>query len=322
MTSAAHELQPGHRPRRPGHGGLQQQPPLGPDGQAPPLARDVGVLRASTAAQVPSCCAAGCCPPERRVLITCARWGWAILAWRLVEKRRANRLGPARDLPGRPVPPAAQGVRTPRADLHQAGPDPVLGRGRLPARAGRRVPAAPRPCATPRRSSDVRKVVEADLGRPLEEVFEHFEPRPIAAASIAQVHAARLRTGEEVVVKVQRPQVAGLVERDIAAMSWLAPHLIGRIPVATLANPPALVRAVRRDDRRGAGLPPRGRQHDGHRQRAGPDQPAVRRRTPAPPRAGDPPGARHGTPGRLRLGRRRGHAPGRDRHLTPSCGRC
>jgi ubiquinone biosynthesis protein len=43
------------------------------------------------------------------------------------------------------------------------------------------------------------------------------------------------------VVKVQRPKVADLVERDIAAMSWLAPHLIGRIPVATLANPPALV---------------------------------------------------------------------------------
>jgi ubiquinone biosynthesis protein len=87
----------------------------------------------------------------------------------------------------------------------------------------------------------VRQVVEADLGCPLGEVFEHFELFPIAAASIAQVHAARLRTGEEVVVKVQRPQVASLVQRDIAAMSWLAPHLIGRIPVASLANPPALV---------------------------------------------------------------------------------
>jgi ubiquinone biosynthesis protein len=75
----------------------------------------------------------------------------------------------------------------------------------------------------------------------LHEVFEHFDTAPIAAASIAQVHAARLRSGEDVVVKVQRPKVAGLVRRDIAAMSWLAPHLIGRIPVATLANPPALV---------------------------------------------------------------------------------
>jgi len=93
----------------------------------------------------------------------------------------------------------------------------------------------------PEKFRDVRSVVEADLGRPLHEVFEHFDTAPIAAASIAQVHAARLRSGEDVVVKVQRPKVAGLVRRDIAAMSWLAPHLIGRIPVATLANPPALV---------------------------------------------------------------------------------
>ena len=65
--------------------------------------------------------------------------------------------------------------------------------------------------------------------------------RPLAAASIAQVHAARLTTGEEVVVKVQRPDVARLVHTDLRAMAWLAPHLVGRIPVAALANPPALV---------------------------------------------------------------------------------
>ena len=55
------------------------------------------------------------------------------------------------------------------------------------------------------------------------------------------MHAARLRTGEDVVVKVQRPQIARLVQDDIRAMSWLAPRLTGRIPVAALANPPALV---------------------------------------------------------------------------------
>ena len=42
-------------------------------------------------------------------------------------------------------------------------------------------------------------------------------------------------------VKVQRPQVARLVREDLRAMAWLAPHLVGRIPVAALANPPALV---------------------------------------------------------------------------------
>jgi ubiquinone biosynthesis protein len=87
----------------------------------------------------------------------------------------------------------------------------------------------------------VRRVVEAELGQRIEEVFETFDRMPIAAASIAQVHGARLRTGEDVVVKVQRPQIAQLVAHDIEAMAWLAPHLTGRIPVAALANPPALI---------------------------------------------------------------------------------
>jgi ubiquinone biosynthesis protein len=87
----------------------------------------------------------------------------------------------------------------------------------------------------------VRRVVEEDLGRSLGEVFAHFDPEPLAAASIAQVHVARLRSGEEVVVKVQRPDVSRLVTEDLAVMAWIAPRLIGRIPVAALANPPALV---------------------------------------------------------------------------------
>ncbi|HZU78939.1 MAG TPA: AarF/UbiB family protein [Acidimicrobiales bacterium] len=87
----------------------------------------------------------------------------------------------------------------------------------------------------------VRRIVEEDLGAPLESLFTAFEQVPVAAASIAQVHAARLSTGEQVVVKVQRPTVARMVRSDLAAMSWIAPLLVGRIPVAALANPPALV---------------------------------------------------------------------------------
>jgi ubiquinone biosynthesis protein len=96
-----------------------------------------------------------------------------------------------------------------------------------------RVP--PEPFAT------VRRTIEEDLGRPLAEVFISFDRVPIASASIAQVHAATLRTGERVVVKVQRRTVASLVRLDIAAMSWIAPQLVGRIPIAALTNPPALV---------------------------------------------------------------------------------
>lgn len=87
----------------------------------------------------------------------------------------------------------------------------------------------------------VRRVVEEDLGRRLEDVFATFDREPIAAASIAQVHGATLHTGERVVVKVQRPTVAELVHADIEVMAWLAPFLVGRIPIAALANPPALV---------------------------------------------------------------------------------
>ena len=89
--------------------------------------------------------------------------------------------------------------------------------------------------------ADVRKVVEHDLGAPIEDVFEFFETTPLAAASIAQVHLARLLTGETIVVKVQRPKVIDLVRKDLKVMSWLAPHLVGRLKIAALANPPALV---------------------------------------------------------------------------------
>jgi ubiquinone biosynthesis protein len=96
-----------------------------------------------------------------------------------------------------------------------------------------RVP--PEPFAT------VRRTIEEELGRPLAEVFVSFDRTPIASASIAQVHAATLRTGERVVVKVQRRTVASMVRLDIASMSWIAPLLVGRIPVTALTNPPALV---------------------------------------------------------------------------------
>ena len=78
----------------------------------------------------------------------------------------------------------------------------------------------------------VRQTVEQDLGARLEDVFEWFDEKELAAASIAQVHAARLLTGEDVVVKVQRPRVASLVRKDLTVMAWIAPYLVGRIPIA------------------------------------------------------------------------------------------
>jgi ubiquinone biosynthesis protein len=64
----------------------------------------------------------------------------------------------------------------------------------------------------------VRATVEAELGRPLAELFTDFEPAPVAAASVAQVHRAHLRDGREVAVKVLRPGVRRQVERDQAIL--------------------------------------------------------------------------------------------------------
>lgn len=70
--------------------------------------------------------------------------------------------------------------------------------------------------------SEVKRIVEADLGRPIERIFAEFEPDPIAAASLAQVHKARLRDGSLVVVKVQRPGIPRLIISDINIMRRFA----------------------------------------------------------------------------------------------------
>ncbi len=70
--------------------------------------------------------------------------------------------------------------------------------------------------------SQAREVVERAYRRPVQEVFEEFDEQPLAAASIAQVHTARLRSGEEVVVKVIRPGVRARIETDLEVMYELA----------------------------------------------------------------------------------------------------
>jgi ubiquinone biosynthesis protein len=70
--------------------------------------------------------------------------------------------------------------------------------------------------------SEARAIAERAYGRPVSEVFAEFDETPLAAASIAQVHAARLRSGEEVVVKVIRPGVREKIERDLEVMYVVA----------------------------------------------------------------------------------------------------
>jgi ubiquinone biosynthesis protein len=71
----------------------------------------------------------------------------------------------------------------------------------------------------------VEQVLAAELGGSPDEVFARFDRQPLAAASVAQVHAARLRSGAEVVVKVQRPGIRSVVERDLDIVARLASRL-------------------------------------------------------------------------------------------------
>lgn len=77
---------------------------------------------------------------------------------------------------------------------------------------------------------EVKAIVEAELGSPLDEVFLSFERKPLGAASIGQVHGARLRDGSEVVVKVQYPEAERQfhidVDLSIRLAQALAPHYV------------------------------------------------------------------------------------------------
>jgi predicted unusual protein kinase regulating ubiquinone biosynthesis (AarF/ABC1/UbiB family) len=72
---------------------------------------------------------------------------------------------------------------------------------------------------------EVQKIVEDDLGVRLSKAFSRFDPQPIAAASLGQVHAAALRDGREVVVKVQRPGIAEQIASDFEVLKDMAAML-------------------------------------------------------------------------------------------------
>ena len=75
---------------------------------------------------------------------------------------------------------------------------------------------------------EIQRVLTDELGSPVHEVFAEFSREPMAAASVAQVHAATLKSGERVVVKVQRPGIGSVVDRDLDIVARLANTLHAR----------------------------------------------------------------------------------------------
>jgi ubiquinone biosynthesis protein len=196
------------------------------------------VLREQAQREVPKLIRSRRVPPVKRLIVVVARLGWALLPWFWKKKRNgfatpeesraylSLRLRHAIERLGATYIKLAQIISS--------------GEGLFPSelvdefkRCRDQVPPEP--------WDSVRTTVERDLGARIDDVFASFEKTSLAAASIAQVHRATLLTGEEIVVKVQRPSVSTLVRQDLQVMAWLAPFMIGRIKVAALANPPALV---------------------------------------------------------------------------------
>jgi len=91
-----------------------------------------------------------------------------------------------------------------------------------------------------------RRVVETELKRPLSEVFADFDPEPQGAASVAQVHKARLYSGENVAVKIIRPGIDRTIQKDIRLMYYFAGKLEKWFDVARLLGAVNLVQEFER----------------------------------------------------------------------------
>ncbi|MBI3026717.1 AarF/ABC1/UbiB kinase family protein [Candidatus Woesearchaeota archaeon] len=93
--------------------------------------------------------------------------------------------------------------------------------------------------------NEVKSVIEKELGKSIENLFLHFEKKPIASASISQVHKAMLKNGDKVAVKVQRPDVKRMMETDIEIMFYFANLLERHIEKIRMFKPAKIVNEFR-----------------------------------------------------------------------------
>jgi len=94
-----------------------------------------------------------------------------------------------------------------------------------------------------------QNIVEQELGKPLSETFTSFEEKPIASASLAQVHRASLSNGSTVAVKVQRPGIKSVIEADMNILKTLADLAVRHIPESRPYDPQGLVEELAKTTR-------------------------------------------------------------------------
>ncbi len=88
---------------------------------------------------------------------------------------------------------------------------------------------------------EVGVIIKEELGNSIEELFDYFDKKPLACASIGQVHRAKIKDGDDVVVKVQRPGIKKVIESDLDIMYSMARLLNEHMPEARLYRPIEIV---------------------------------------------------------------------------------
>ncbi|MFO4631083.1 MAG: cytochrome P450 [Actinomycetota bacterium] len=196
--------------------------------------RAASAIRDSVRSSIPQLIRSPKFPPLGRLVTTAFRFGKAVLLWK-VRDRKLNDLDSRASLYRRLI----------RAGEKQ-GPAYVKLAQLISAAEGVFPEALVEECrkcrdqVSPEPWLKAKKILVKDLG-PLKNNFLDVKSVPIAAASIAQVHLAELLDGTPVVIKIQRSKIRRRVTSDLRVMAWIAPRLVGKLPVAALANPPALV---------------------------------------------------------------------------------
>jgi ubiquinone biosynthesis protein len=182
----------------------------------------------------------------RRILATVAKYGYGQFLAKRSPTLKAEVEDAAQGLP--PVELASSGPKRFRMMLEELGPTFIKLGQVLSARPDMVSPAYVEELknlqyqCTPLGYAEIGAAIAEGLGAPISEFFESVDESPIATASVAQVHVARTRSGEKVVVKVRRPGIAEEIRADLDILYRIAWLLDAVTEESSVAEPAAVVR--------------------------------------------------------------------------------